>query len=238
MKGRFYGIGVGPGDPELLTLKGQRLLKEVAVLSYPEAEAGGERIALSIVSSLVQGEKEHLPLVFPMTRDQGALEASRWEAARQVLAQLHEGKDVAFVTLGDPSFYSTYGYLVRRIRQMDPEVRIETVPGVTAFCAGAAALNLPLGEGNDRVAIVPSVEDISSLPQVLQSFESVVLMKVHREFPRVIDILAQEGRKDDAFFLSRVGQPGGFIERDLDLLRERNLDYLSMIIVGGKGGGK
>lgn len=231
MKGRFYGIGVGPGDPELLTLKGHRLLTQAAVLCYPETAAERGSIALSIVSQLVQGEKEHLPLAFPMTRNRESLEAAWREAAGRVLTRVHQGQDVAFITLGDPAFYSTYGYLVRRLREMDPEVQVETVPGVTAFSAGAAALNLALGEGKEKVAIVPSVEDPAALPEILRTFEGVILMKVHRNFSRVVDLITEEGRKGDAFFVSRLGHPGGFIEGDLDRLRGQELDYLSMIIL-------
>lgn len=237
MKGRFYCVGVGPGDPELLTLKGYRILREVPVICYPESAQDRESIARSIVSALVGEGKEYLGLRFPMVRDRAALEPHWEEAAERVLAQLVRGRDVAFITLGDPAFYSTYGYLVKKLREKDPGVRMETVPGVTSFSAGAAALNLTLAEGGERVAVIPAGADPAGLGETLRDFESVVLLKVHRAFPRLLEILDEAGRRGESVFLSRVGAADGFAETDLDALRGRELDYLSMVLVreGGVG---
>lgn len=235
MTGRFYGIGVGPGDPELLTLKGRRLLQEVAVICYPESAPARESIALSIVASLVEGERDYLGLRFPMVTDRAVLENAWTEAAARVAAELERGRDVAFITMGDPSLYSTYAHLVRKLRCCCPGVTVETVPGVASFSAAAASLGLPLAEGGETLAIVPAAGSLAGLDQALREFDNLVLIKVHRQLPQIVEVLAREGRKEGAIFACRVGCAGGFIETDLDSLPGRELDYLSLIIVKRQG---
>ena len=150
-KGILYGVGVGPGDPELLTLKAQRILREADVIAVPD-KGTGEKTALAIIGPLTEGK----PLLYcaaPMTRDPARLEAAYEENAHQIAALLNEGKTVAFITLGDPSIYSTYLYTHRRVQAMGCEAKL--IPGVPSFCAVAAALGIGLCEGGERLMIVP-----------------------------------------------------------------------------------
>lgn len=158
MKGRFFGIGVGPGDPELLTLKGHRVLREVQVICSPRSAADRESIALSIARRFAGEGCEVLELVFPMSKDGENLERCWLEAARSIIRRLEQGKDVAFVTLGDPGLYSTYAYLVEKLRLLRPGVEIETIPGVTAFLACAAARNTPLARGEEKLAVLGGLQ--------------------------------------------------------------------------------
>ena len=151
-KGILYGVGVGPGDPELLTIKAHRILSQADVIAVPDKGAG-EKTAMQIVGELIEG-KTILPCSTPMVRDPAALERAHDRIAADIAALLEEGKTVAYITLGDPSIYSTYLYIHRRALAMGYEARL--IPGVPSFCAVAAALGTGLCEGSDRLLIVPA----------------------------------------------------------------------------------
>jgi len=226
----FYGVGVGPGDPELITLKGYRVLREADVICSPRANAAKESVALSIAGSLLTEKQKILELLFPMTRDKTELELCWNQATSQIINLLKEGKKVAFITLGDPTLYSTYTYVLKKIRQAG-SYEVETIPGITSFCACAAAAGIPVAEGEEKLAIIPAVKDLSALRSVLQNFENVVLMKVAGKYNEVLEILEELDLKDKAVYASQCGFPDGFLKRNLDELKETKKDYLSLMIV-------
>jgi len=174
-RGILYGVGVGPGDPELLTLKARRILCQADVIAVPDKGAG-EQTALQIVGELAEG-KELLRCHTPMVRGREALDASHDRIAADIAALLDEGKSVAYITLGDPSIYSTYLYIHRRVLAMGREAVI--IPGVPSFCAAAARLGVGLCEGGGRLLIVPAshrdVEDCLAVDA------NLVFMKAGRE---------------------------------------------------------
>jgi len=232
VKGVFYGVGVGPGDPELITLKGYRVLQEADVICSPKSSADKEGVALSIVSEIVKekGDREILELPFPMTKDQAELELCWEKAAGRIIDLLQAGKKVAFITLGDPTLYSTYTYVLKKIKAAGLW-EIETIPGVPSFCACAALAGLPLAEGDEKLAVIPAVKDLDSLRFVLQNFENVILMKVARKYAEVVKILEELDLKDRAVFATRCGLPGGRVEHNLDQVEKSKQDYLSLIMV-------
>ena len=179
-KGKLIGIGVGPGDTELLTLKAARVLKSVPVVFSPKSSKEKESIALSIVKPILEERKDYKRLmlvepIFPMIEDKEELEKI-WNSAAEMIAQyLDSGRDVAFITLGDTSIFSTYSYVQNRLID---RYEIETIPGITSFTACAAARNKALVEQNDILTIVPKIDD--RLEQVLEYSDSVVLMKASR----------------------------------------------------------
>ena len=152
MSGILYGVGVGPGDPELITYKAVKIIENAAVIAVP-GNGESERTALSIARSYV-GKKPVLELKLPMTRDQEVLQASHLEAAQTLIEYLEQEKDVAFLTLGDPSIYSTFIYIHRIVEKRGLKARF--VPGVPSFCAAAACLNQPLCEGEQPLHIIPA----------------------------------------------------------------------------------
>lgn len=235
MKGKFYGIGVGPGDPELLTLKAYRILNEVEIICVPKSKMERDSVALNTIKSLLKKEKTIVELHMPMTRDMEVLEQEWQKGAATVASYLQKGQDVAFITIGDAMLYSTYSYLMSRVQAIDPEFEIITVPGVTSFAASAAALNVPLAEGEERLAIVPSIEDPQKLPEVLAQFPNIVLMKVTPHFNEIVDILEQHNVKDKAVLISRCSTPLQQCERNLDNLKGTTPDYLSLILVKQQG---
>ena len=198
-KGKLYGIGVGPGDTELLTLKAARILKTVPVVFTPKSAKEKESIALSIVRPVLEERKDYKRLmlvtpIFPMIEDKEELEKI-WTSASEMIAQyLNSGRDVAFITLGDPSVFSTYSYLQKKLKG---KYEIETVPGITSFTACAAARNEALVEQNDVLTVVPKIDD--RLEQILEYSDSVVLMKASRNTSQLEQIIEEKERPKDIY---------------------------------------
>ncbi|HEY5461595.1 MAG TPA: precorrin-2 C(20)-methyltransferase, partial [Deferrimonas sp.] len=167
--GTLYGIGVGPGDPELITLKGARLIGACRHLFVPKARTASESVALAIAGPLVGPETRIEELLFPMTADREEL-VEKWDAAAARVAEiLADGEDACFLTLGDPLLYSTYIYLLRALRGIIPDLKAVTVPGIMAFGAAAALADFPIGEGREPVTIVPAADDLSAVRQALKA---------------------------------------------------------------------
>jgi len=230
--GKLYGIGVGPGDPELLTLKAVRVLGGADVVAIPKSKEESDSIALSIVKGSVDlSNKETLELMFPMTKDKEVLRKARKEAAAAICERLKAGKDVACITIGDPMFYSTFSYLIPLLRERVPGVEIEIVPGISSVMASAALTVTPLTEADERLALIPATYEQEKLRDILREFDTVVLMKVNRVFDKVLGLLEELGLKEKAVFIERCGGENQRVVRDLDSLKGEKLDYLSMVIV-------
>lgn len=191
-KGILYGVGVGPGDPELLTLKAVKILKAADVIAVPD-KGSGEKTAWNIVRGYVGG-KPILPCATPMIRNRQQLDDAHERIADTLCALLAEGKTVAYITLGDPSVYSTYLYLHQRVVNRGyPAVM---VPGIPSFCAAAARLGTALCEGAERLMIVPaSHKDISDC---LQTDANLVFMKAGKEIGALRETLREAGRLEQA----------------------------------------
>ncbi|KXS43887.1 MULTISPECIES: precorrin-2 C(20)-methyltransferase [unclassified Candidatus Frackibacter] len=229
MAGKFYGVGVGPGDPELMTLKAKRVLEEVDIICTPKSAVGKESIALSIVEEVLGGDLEIKELIFPMTHNQDKLNKFWDEATAEIKEELEQEKDVAFITIGDPLLYSTYIYVLRRLEK-NTDIEIETVPGINSYSACSAAMNRPLAEKNETVAIIPAAYDYDNLDEILANFDNTVLMKVARNFDDIVAKLDKVGITENSFYASRCGREDEFITTDLKSLCGEDLDYLSMVI--------
>lgn len=198
-KGKLFGIGVGPGDTELLTLKAARILKSVPVVFSPKSSKEKESIALSIVKPVLEERKDYKRLmlvepIFPMIEDKEELEKI-WTSASELIAQyLDTGRDVAFITLGDPSIFSTYSYVQKRLID---RYEIETVPGITSFTACAATRNKALVEQNDILSVVPKIDD--RLEEVLEYSDAVVLMKASRNTSELEAAIEEKNRPKEIY---------------------------------------
>lgn len=229
--GTFFGVGVGPGDPELITVKALRTIQQAPVLCVPKSGEGGSYV-LTFISHLVDLQRQQLvELVFPMTKDRAVLETHWTAAAEQILGHLRQGKDVAFVTEGDPCIYSTFMHLHSLIRKSHPELPVEVVPGVSSINACAAAAGLPLVDGAERLAVLPAVYESEQLVEVLKRFDTVVLLKVNRVFDRVLEVLERLDLAGRAVYVRRCGSAEQEVVRDLGSLKGKQLDYLSLLIV-------
>ena len=230
--GTFYGIGVGPGDPELMTVKGARLLAQCRNVFVPKAGIAAQSVAFEIANGYLAPGACVQALTFPMTTDRAEL-ASAWDAsAGEVALLLESGEDACFLTLGDPMLYSTYIYLLRALRARVPDVKVVTVPGIPAMCAAASLAHVPIGQFKEPVTIVPVADDLHAVRQALAAGGTLVLMKVGKRLEALIDLLENAGRIGGSVLVSRAGMPGERIETDIRKLRGEGAEagYLSVIL--------
>ena len=227
--GTLYGVGIGPGDPELLTLKAARVIGAVPVVAVPVARPDGRSYALDIVAGMLRPDQEILKLLFPMLKDADAKASYRRAAAESVLAVLRSGRDVAFLTEGDPLFHSTFIYLLAELPAGTP---LEVVPGISSVHAAAAQAQLPLVNAGQRLAILPvTFEDEAALRETLRTFDTVVLLKFHRDLDRLLDLLDELGLTECAVIVERASHADGRVVRDVRSLRGAAIHYLSLMIV-------
>jgi len=233
--GTLYGIGVGPGDPELITLKGAKILQGCAHVFVPKAQMGAESVALKIARAQINSDARIHELVFPMTADPKDLMAKWEESAAQVAAVLETSADACFLTLGDPFLYSTYIYLLRALIRRMPQVQVVTVPGIMAFSAAAAVALFPVGEGKNPVTIIPTADDLTAVRNALSTGGTIILMKIGKRLKDIIDLLEEFKVIKDSVFVSHVGMATQRIETDLRSLAhaEPQTGYLSIILIHG-----
>lgn len=236
MTGNLYVIGVGPGDPELLTLKAVRILKKTSCICVPKGREEGSSLALSIVKKALNLEgKEVIEAYFPMRKTKGSEQIckldTKWqETIEAILSRLNKGMDVAFLTLGDPTIYSTFFYLYSRLLKLNPELNIEIIPGVSSINAAASRAKISLGLADERIAILPA-NYVNDLKEILERFDTVVLMKVHKVFDDVLKTLNEMNLLDSAIYISKAGMEGEDIFKDIRDIKEKDLNYFSMVIV-------
>jgi precorrin-2/cobalt-factor-2 C20-methyltransferase len=231
--GTLYGIGIGPGDPDLMTLKGADILSRCRNVFVPKARTAAESVALKIAGRHLGPDAEVIELVFPMTQDAAELE-ERWEeSAGRVVETLEGGEDACFLTLGDSLLYSTYIYLLRAVKKRIPDLDAVTVPGITAFSAAAALTNFSIGERKEPVTIVPTADDLGAVERAIETGGTVILMKVGKRLAAILDLLERVGVIEESVFIARVGQEGERVETDLRKLRGESAEagYLSIILV-------
>jgi len=231
--GTFYGVGIGPGDPELLTQQARRILNSVPVIFVPKAKITDEGLALQILLGSVVNKTgaELKDLVFPMSKDPAVLKPA-WELAREaVLEVLRQGKDAELITLGDTAIYSTYMNMVAELRQAEPGLKIVTAAGISSFSQAAAQLNLSLVEKAERMAILPCLSDVAAMRPDLERFDTVVLMKVGRRFADLRELLRGMGLLAYSHLALKLGTPAELLCSDLDAVDPEGVTYMSLVIV-------
>lgn len=232
----LYGVGVGPGAPDLITLRAVRVLQSVPVLAIPRRSEFVPSLAWEIAKPVVGDVpgQERLFLTFPMTKDPERLRPAWDSAFAQIGQRLERGQSVAFLTEGDPLVYSTFIYLLTEAPQRWPGVPVEIVPGVSSITAVPAVLGLPLADGQERIAVLPATYGVEDLVDVLRRFDTVVLMKVGSVMAAVVQALEQTGLLDRAVYVSKATTGQQRIVRDLRALAGDRCDYFSMVVVARK----
>ncbi len=225
---RLVGVGMGPGDPELVTVKAVRVLREADVVVVPVMDACEQGRAEATVRAHVDHDRIQR-LVFALDDRGGATPARQdaWEAAAQAVAEALQDKEtVAFATIGDPNVYSTFTYLADGVRERLPEVEVSSVPGITAMQDLAARSGTVLCEGTESLALLPLTAGIEAFERAIAGFDTVVAYKGGRQLAAVREVLGRHGRLDDAVFGAALGLPG---ER-IGPLPEGSAAYLSTVI--------
>ncbi|MBP2643878.1 MAG: cbiL [Firmicutes bacterium] len=227
MTGIFYGVGVGPGDPELLTLKAIHTIKKADVIIAPQTEKKSESVALSICRPYIHENTKIVKMKFPMVFCATTL-SNAWQENKDIILNfLQEGKKVVFLTLGDPMLYSTYIYVFRLLK--DCGYPVHTIPGIPAFCAISSYIGYPMAEGDNIVSILPATADEEVMDKVLAVSDNVVLMKVYKNFKEVIGKLEDNGLLENAVMVSKCGLAGEQIVHNLKEVDEK-VNYLSTIL--------
>ena len=228
-KGKFYGIGVGVGDPENITVKATKKLHEVDVIVLPEAKSGEGSTAFNIVKEYVKAGVEQMFLEFPMIKDVEARKVFRKNNADKVSAELEKGKNVAFLTIGDPMTYSTYTYVLEHIAD---DVEVETIAGITSFNSIAARLNVPLMIGDEDLKVV-SVNRKTDIYKEIENNDNLVLMKISRNFEKIKKAIIETGNKENAVIVSDCGKENEVVYWDIESVEE--VPYFSTMILKKKG---
>lgn len=231
MTGTLYGLGVGPGDPELITIKAFRKLKEADVIAYPKKRKGSKSYAHRIIDVYITpGEKEMLGLIFPMTKDPVILEREWSNTVEEIWQHLKIGKDVAFVTEGDPLLYSTFIHMMNLVKQRYPEVTIKTVPGISSINGAASRLGIALAEGDDYVAIIPARNDYEAMKKAIVENDCIVFIKVAKVMDVMLEILRELDLLDKASVVTKVTSDEEVIW-DIHELDRAELEYLTLMVV-------
>jgi len=205
----LIGIGVGPGDPDLLTVKAVKAIQNADIIMCPASKEDRPSIALSVVSSLIDKSKnqEIIKLIFPMTKDKDVLDAT-WKKNAKIMAEkVLLGKNVVYLTVGDPYLYSTWIYMHKDLKVNYPDMDISVIPGIVSIFTFAAKVGISIAEGAEKVAIIPSCYDLSSVKEIAKHSETMVFLKDGRYFDQVIKVLKEAGFPDDSIFA--IGQDLG-----------------------------
>lgn len=231
--GKLYGVGVGPGASDLMTLRSVQVLNAVDVIAAPLGNKFAKSVAWRIAEPNIDEnpEQEQLFLTFPMTKNPEVLKPA-WEVAlKEIGERLTAGKSLAFITEGDPLFFSTFTYMMEAIETRMPEVEIEVVPAVSSFTAVPSVINANIADGQERVAVVPASYGLEELPAIFKLFDTILLMKVSSIMPQLVEILEKENLLDRAVYISKATMKDESIIYDLKSIKNDRCDYFSMVMI-------
>jgi precorrin-2/cobalt-factor-2 C20-methyltransferase len=232
--GTLYGIGVGPGDPELMTLKSTKILSMVHVVFTAASTRNNHSLAVNIAKPHIPETTSIRMLSFPMTKDKKETRKSWAKNARIIIDELEQGKDVAFLTVGDSMTYSTYGYILKHVKASAPHVSIKSIPGITSYQAAAARLNTPLVEGEESLLVTSGVNGGDRLRQFSCKPETVVFLKAYRNVKDIIAAVDETDLFQDCVGISKCGLAGEEIVTNPEEFANRPPNYWTLIIAKQK----
>jgi precorrin-2/cobalt-factor-2 C20-methyltransferase len=232
MPGMFCGIGVGPGEPGLIPVTAWEFLKRCDLIFVPRATTMDHSVARRCLPANEIPDERFREVEFAMESDRDLLCEHYAALAETIAAELRAGKDTAYLTIGDPFTYSTYTYTLAALKYCLPELRHRTYPGVTSYCAVAAATEFPLGEGKERVLILPCPDELPELRCAIETHEIVVLMKIGKRLPAVLALLQEMGIAANCAFARRVGMDDEVVQKGVHHLEpEKSLGYLATMLI-------
>lgn len=230
--GTFWGIGVGPGPAGLIPVAAVQALQRADVVFAPRARGAEASVALQCLAGIDVAPQRLREIEFAMDPDRAVLREHYAGVADMVAAELRAGRNVAWLTIGDSLTYSTYGYVLAALRERMPDLSHRTFPGITSFAAVAAALGWPLGEGKERMLVLPCPEDARTLRQEIDTHDIVVLMKIGARLPWVLQLLREMGIAEHCGFAHRLGLPGELVCSDAGRLDASEASgYLATLLI-------
>ena len=227
--GKLFGVGVGPGDPELLTIKAVRVIKEADIIFTAASTKNRYSLAVEIATPYISPSTRIEKLSFPMTKDEKEVETAWVHNAKQIAEQLKKGKNAVFLTLGDPTTYSTFGYILKKMECIMPQADIETIPGITSFHAASARLNKILVEGEESLLITSGAfggEQIRKNSGV----ENVAIVKAYKNIKDINSALKETGFDNKAVAVSKCGRENEQIIKNIHELETKEPDYWTLIL--------
>lgn len=228
--GTLYGIGVGPGDPELITLKAVKILNRVDIVYAAASTKNNHSLAVNIAKTHIPESTAIRILRFPMTREKTETRKAWKNHAQTIITELEKGKNAAFLTLGDSMTYSTYGYILRYVQILAPDLKVHTVPGITSYQAAAARLNMPLVEGEESLMVVSGAKGGNRLRDFQGKPETVVFLKAYRNVKDIQAAVDEIGTYSSCVGVKNCGHPEEEIIPDIRELGERSPDYWTLIL--------
>lgn len=229
MTGVLYGVGVGPGAPDLLTLRAVNVLGKVDVILAAASPRNDYSAALETARPHLRPDVRMLRLEFPMTRDRAVLHEAWRVAAEETQKVLEGGENAAFLTIGDPLVYSTFGYLMQTLGQRAPHLPVEIIPGITSIQAAAARTGTILCENSETLRVIPGINSREELEKALDGADTAVILKAYRNLPAIVDALRATDRLDSCMLASHVEQPAERLRQGIDL-EEGTPPYMSLVI--------
>ncbi len=236
--GTLYGIGVGPGDPELIPLKSVRILNSVDIVYAASSSKNVHSLAVDIAKPHIPETTRLKILGFPMTSDTDTTLNAWRDHAQTVIKELGQGKNVAFITLGDPMTYSTYGYILKHIRtiarDIGSDINIVTIPGITSYQAAAARLNIPLVEGEESLLIVSGAKGGDRLRGLLKKPENIVFLKAYKNVKDINAALDEAKLYKNCTGISGCGHQDEKIVKDIKEFNKMEPNYWTLILAKQK----
>ena len=229
--GTFYGIGVGPGDPELMTIKAAKILGELDIVFTAASTKNDYSVAYEIAKGHIPPAAEVISLPFKMTTHQAARQQARRENAETVLRILNQGKDAAFLTLGDPLTYSTFSYLAQTLTELEPDITIKTIPGITSYQAVASRLTVPLCEGEESLLVLSGTQGGKALRKAVKQADNIVMLKTYKNFSNILATLEDLNLADKTIGISRCGFEGEEIITDIRRFKDRHPPYFTLLLI-------
>jgi precorrin-2/cobalt-factor-2 C20-methyltransferase len=226
---KFYGIGTGPGDSSLLTIKAVDTLKNLDILYTPEAQKEGKSLALSIVEPYLNDKIEIKQKHFPMSFNSVEKTEAWDDIAKEIQEDIENGKNVGFITLGDPMIYSTYVYIMERLIG---KIDVETIPGISSFSNIASNQNFPLVMDKEPLIIIPCTTDEEKIDYALENYNSIVLMKIYKNFEKIIAKIEKNNLMDHAILVSNSSLGSEKVYKNLrDIDLSKKVSYFSTILI-------
>ncbi len=234
---KLFCVGCGPGDPELLTIKALNLIKDADVIFVPTSKSDKPSIALSIVAKYINKSTKIINLVFPMTKDKNSLKEYWKKNTSEISEMVRTGKKTLYLTVGDPSLYSTWIYIHRELKNNHKDIEIEIIPGITSIFAFAAESKISLVEGDEHLSVVPACYDLNKVKNTVKSSDTIVFLKDGRYFDNVINMLSETGFSDESqiAIAQDVSTKENILEikqlKDLKGKKQPSQTYFSIMVV-------
>jgi precorrin-2/cobalt-factor-2 C20-methyltransferase len=233
-KTRFFGIGVGIGGSEMVTIRAAESLKKIDTLFVPRSKNKSDSKALKSAKRFLRPEVKIIEIQFQMIKDKTTILRYYEKYVNNMASEIGSGKKIGFITIGDPLIYSTYNYILKILKEkINPDL-IETIPGINTFSHAFAKLNQPLAEGNEKMAVLPCSNDLEGYIDIIKQFDTVILMKIGKNIDKVLNLIKAAKRESESYFFKNIGLDNEILGEPINRIGKFEDGYLSTIVIRRK----